>query len=1016
MDASNEEVYFSFNTRIINKNDRKDTYALANGWEHVTSTVDDLLRAIKAGYAYSAWFLDGVRRIENYVGSNIVSIDIDGTNKIDTTIEHDFSQRHLTAIYTTCSHSSQEHRFRLVFRLERVIESSQEYRNILRALQIMYSGDRSAAEPARLFYGNDRAEVQSWNRFIPNDVIDHLIKLNVLPEWDNSSHLQEYASSRSQARISLDTILRTSKGQQVRFDEAVDRTPIYCPHHHDKNASAFVRILDNGSRFIHCVACHTTWFQVNPYFDNEPAIKLDFVETLRSVKGMPVKDLKKHLSMLPVKIKESDIHDANIVFMNQKHVALEGIQPGLTLIKSPKGSGKTESLVSIIENIYFRKVGITLDEFELIDDAEAPPTSWETGKTVLLIGHRQALIRSMCKRLDLNCYLDENKRGIDTGRYTFRKRFGVCLDSIKKITSFDSPIIKYDLVIIDEVEQVLAHLISSTSRDGAGYLGTLGQIVCSADSVIAMDADLGWISFLTLNSMRNNFIKHLNIPFGNVKSISKRVKHRNEIYINEYVADGRQLDVYDSKPQMIAHLMKEAQARKKIFISTNSKRQVNRLELAIKNMLPDLKMIAITSDNSGSKEVIAFINDIKTEAKKYDVVISSPSLGTGIDITFSEDEEFYDSVYGIYEAQINGHTEIDQQLARVRHPKSVKVWVSHRRFNFETNFDVIKTDLLCSNVIANTAIDMSMPLADQVFEDKGEFFRTAALILSSQRESKNRLKHNFIEYKKSQGWIPNSISAPDDQAQGSEVLYLGKILEQQVYSERLMSSKPIQEIDFLRMQEVIQNDDRDERLTPDEFLSFQRMKLEIFYCRQIDLQMIDDDNRWKLRKQFSAFSRLIDHHATSDFKKKSAMVQPEHMRRFLSVLADEQADTFLLRGILSSTPIFFKNEVITTVEFSGNDLKEFIRFCQKLKSVIERQLGLNIRTDLASKPAMQLGVFLGLVGIKTFKSRTEKNSDGGKTYFYKIDPVSVKRMISLVEMEEQRKNPWEAINIRYGFN
>ena len=1013
---SSAEVYFSYNERLINKNKLKDTFALGNGWVHVTGTVDVLLSAIKAGIAYSAWFRDGVRRIENFVGTNLVSIDIDGTNKIDEAVAHDFSQKHLTATYTTCSHSAQEHRFRLIFRLERVIESSKEYRNILRALQILYSGDRASAEPARLFYGNDQAQIQSWDRFIPNDVIDHLIKLNVQPEWDNSNHKKDYASSRSEARIPLDLMLRTSKGHQVRFDEAADRTSIYCPHHHDQNASAFVRIMDNGSRFIHCVACQTTWFQVNPFFDNDPAIKLDFVETLRSVKSMPIKDLKAELLKLPVRFDEKDLHDANIVFMNQKHVAIKSIQPGLTLIKSPKGSGKTESLVSIIEKVYFRNYGLTLDDFEQIDDDDAPPTSWETGKKVLLIGHRQALIRSMCKRLDLNCYLDENQRSMEVNNRDFRKRFGVCLDSIKKITSIDSPIQHYDLVIIDEVEQVLAHLMSSTSRDGAGYLDTLGRIVCRAESVIAMDADLGWISFLTLNSMRNNFLEYLNVPFSEVKSMLKKVKHRNDIYINEYLAESKQLDVYDSKPQMIAHLMKEAQAGKKIFISTNSKRQVNRLELAIRHKLPDLKLIAITSDNSGSKEVTAFISDIKTEAKKYDVVISSPSLGTGIDITFSEDEEFYDSVYGIYEALINGHTEIDQQLARVRHPKSVKVWVSPRRFNFETHFDVIKADLLCSNVIANTAIDMSMPLADQVFEDKSDFFRTAALILSSQRESKNRLKHNFTEYKKSQGWIPNPIAAPDDQAQGSEVLYLGKILENQVYAERLLSSKPITENEVLRMQEVIQNDDKNERLTPDEFLSFQRMRLEIFYCRQIDLQMITDDNRRKLRKQFSAYSRLIDRKSTSDFEGRTDSIQPEHLRRFLSVLVDEQADTFLLRGILYSTPIFFKNVVVTDVEFTSVNLTNFVHICKKLKSVIERQMGLNIRIDLASKPAMQLGIFLGLVGIKIFKTRTEKSPNGGKSYFYRIDPESVQRMTDLIALEDQRKNPWDAINARYGFS
>jgi hypothetical protein len=996
---SSAEVYFSYNDRIVNKNKLKDTYALANGWVHVTGTIDSLLSAIKAGIAYSVWFRDGTRKTENFVGSNLMSIDVDGANQIDNAIAHDFSQKHLTALYTTCSHTAQEHRFRLVFRLERVIESSEEYRNILRALQIMYSGDRAAAEPARLFYGNDQAEVQSWDRYIPNDVIDHLMKLNVQPGWDNKNHKQDYASSWSEAKIPLDLMLRTSKNQQIRFGDAADRTSIFCPHHHDQSASAFVGINNNGSKFIHCVACHTTWFQVNPLFDFEPAIKLDFVETLRSVKSMDQQELQDQLSKLPIAVDAANAHTANIVFMNQKHVAIESIQKGLTLIKSPKGSGKTHSLISVIENIYFRKIALTLDEFEHTDDDEGPPPTWKTGKTVLLIGHRQALIRSMCQRLGLNCYLDEGKQAPSMGRSDFRKRFGICLDSIKKITSYESPIQSYDLVIIDEVEQVLAHLTASTSRDGAGYLETLGRIVGNAESVIAMDADLGWTSFLTLNSMRN-------------KSPNVKITHRNEIYINEYVAENRPIDIYDSKPQLIAQLMIDAQAGKKVFVSSNSKKQVDRLALAFEKEMPDLRLIAITSDNSSSKIVTEFIGDIKTQAKKYDVVISSPSMGTGIDITFDENEEFYDSVYGIYETLINGHTEIDQQLARVRHPKSVKVWVSPRKFNFETHFDVIKADLLCSNVIANTSIDTSMPVADQVFAENSAFFRTAALILSSQRESKNRLKHNFIEYKKSQGWVPNFVSEPDDQALGNEVLHLGKILEEAAYADRLINSKPIAEPDFRRIEEAMQDD---ENVSNEEKISFWRMKLEIFYCKPIDLEMIKLDNRANLRRQYYKFIRMCNTDEHAKFRNKNRQTPTVHIRKNLSVLAEEQSVPYLLHGILASTPIFFKNEVVTDVEFTSADLKEFTRICLKLKSTIERQMEINIRTDVKTKPAMQLGVFLGLIGIKAYKTRTVKTSSGSKTYFYKINPESVQRMTDLIVLEEQRKNPWDAINARYGF-
>jgi hypothetical protein len=162
--AEKDEVYFSFNEKIINKNIRKETTALANGWQHVVGSIDDLINTIKAGVAYSYWYADGIRKVSNFVGTNLASIDIDGTNTIDAAIKHEFSQNHLTALYTTCSHTAGEPRFRLIFKLERVIESPVELKNILRALQLLYSGDPAATDAARIFYGNSSAITEKWDR------------------------------------------------------------------------------------------------------------------------------------------------------------------------------------------------------------------------------------------------------------------------------------------------------------------------------------------------------------------------------------------------------------------------------------------------------------------------------------------------------------------------------------------------------------------------------------------------------------------------------------------------------------------------------------------------------------------------------------------------------------------------------------------------------------------------------------------------------------------------------------
>jgi hypothetical protein len=293
------------------------------------------------------------------------------------------------------------------------------------------------------------------------------------------------------------------------------------------------------------------------------------------------------------------------------------------------------------------------------------------------------------------------------------------------------------------------------------------------------------------------------------------------------------------------------------------------------------------------------------------------------------------------------------------------------------------------------------------------FLRTAALILSTQRESKNRLKHNFLEYKSSQGWIPNIIFAPNDKPLGVEIDLLGKKLEKEAYAERLMATKPISELEYLRIEEFLQDD---ENVSEDEFRSYQRMKLELFYCRQIDLSMITEDDRWTLRKQHGMYKRISDKKVIAEYVERQRCFLIENVRKNLKIIKDEMAAPYLLRGILLSTPFFGDEGFKTDVEFNNSDLAGFAKTCEQMKSIIETQLGISLRVDLRSKSSFQLGIFLKFVGIQTFKSRTEKNSDGGKTYFYKIDPKSLTKMEGLLAMEDQRKNQWELINTRYGFN
>src|SRR5689334_13979876 len=75
-----------------------------------------------------------------------------------------------------------------------------------------------------------------------------------------------------------------------------------------------------------------------------------------------------------------------------------------------------------------------------------------------------AVIAKPCRRL-FNSSINASLRVCgDSPNFRRNPRYGICLDSVAKIPSTT----KFDIVILDESEQVLAHFLSETMDRGGG--------------------------------------------------------------------------------------------------------------------------------------------------------------------------------------------------------------------------------------------------------------------------------------------------------------------------------------------------------------------------------------------------------------------------------------------------------------------------------------------------------------------------------------------------------------------
>ncbi|MBD3886221.1 DUF3854 domain-containing protein [Phormidium tenue FACHB-886] len=288
---------------------------------------------------------------------------------------------------------------------------------------------------------------------------------------------------------------------------------------------------------------------------------------------------------------------------------------------------------------------------------------------VLAAGHRVALMRNLCARLQLEYRGDLDKvngQFITGSGYTLR--VGFCVDALLAIQpeQFTGCVL-----VLDEVVQVLRHLFTSSTcaKDGKrpALLARLRQIVAAAEQVIIADADLDDASIHYIQSLRGE---------------------DNAVFLirNDYQAAGyaaRLLDCPDRSP-IFAELLAQVdalEAGKTLFITTDSKAVSKAIARLIDKQFPAKSVLLINSETSSGELEREFIQSPDTVLARgdYDVIICSPSVATGVSI---EVQGKIARVYGIFTGGSSTDADMAQALGRVREPVERVIWCAQAGSNF----------------------------------------------------------------------------------------------------------------------------------------------------------------------------------------------------------------------------------------------------------------------------------------------------------------------------------------------
>ena len=676
MDLTQKKIKISVNQNLINKVQPKNKKHLSNDFDPYELLLEEFQEVISEGYCFSYQFKNHHRKKENFLCTDIICVDMDGGRELEDTLKDSIVKQYGSLYYTTPSHSPDHHRFRIVFVLPHTLTDVEEVKSATRSLAMRLGGDPSVSDGARMFYGSSGSYPIILENTITAEFLEELIE--VIPQPQNPSSSAKKTSNRSKHKLDLNQQVKLSDGNLVPLKSIKTKTVIHCPFHHDTNASSFVSFNKNNVMYHYCSTCQLTRWSGGKGSD------FNFNDFEESVIGLEqrsssfTKDFSKLQGLEPFIVDQSeDSYEVeNITVQGQQYLEIKEARGGITFIKSPKGTGKTEFLKNHVPS--FTQRYQTLEEYEEDTYDEDKPI-YHKDRRVLLIGHRQSLIGELCNRIGLNSYL-EDRNYKEQVMLVRKKRYGVCLDSLWKVSKD-----QYDLVIIDEVEQVLSHFLSDTiGSKRFSIFEIFSRLIRESKQTIVLDSDISWVSFNTLTSL---------IRESDEDSEPKSIF----IYINLFKKKDQTIRIFPTEGQIINQIKMSILDGERIFVSSNSKRKTEQLDKLIadieKEQQIDIPRMVITSKNSKSDEVQTFIKNVKQEILNYRVVLSSPSRGTGIDISFDNDSQEIDCVFGIYETQINTHLDIDQQLSRVRHPKEINVYVSPRQFDFETEFGVVKEDM-----------------------------------------------------------------------------------------------------------------------------------------------------------------------------------------------------------------------------------------------------------------------------------------------------------------------------------
>jgi late competence protein required for DNA uptake (superfamily II DNA/RNA helicase) len=603
------------------------------------------------------------------------------------------------------------------------------------------------------------------------------------------------------------------------------------------------------------------------------------------------------------------------------------LQRPAALIKSPVGTGKTELIKQVIA-AQQEQLGHT--------------------PSVLVITHRQALAHDISERLELECY-----KGFSTSQLRQINHLVICVNSLVKLDEAGKALPSYDLIFLDEIEQFLAHFDSETFRGNtakAAYqvLQCLIKRTAAQGHVIGLDADAGVIAQTWLASL---------VTPPNLLTIE-----------NTYQPERGLLTLHQHAEAVVARAFSLIEiGQTPVVIPTNSLSEAKRIHALALDRLGTEGVHLICSENSESSEAQQFIGKINEELPKAKLLIYTPSLGTGVDITAP-----VKAVCAVFHSRPLAAPDLLQMLGRCRHAAETHVYVQPSEGGTATTNAEAIYDQHIKRV--------QRTRQECAFDEHGVFdanpLQKSILRLLSQIEAEhNRNTNNLLSYfvalAERSGYRLEYVSGRDHTMRAALKEARKAIAERD--KAEILAAAPVSH-DDLELHRARGN------ITPEIRAGYERFKIEDTVGQPLNEPLYDDLHKPQARDALRRFTDLLDTPEEMQARDRQ-QARDEH-------LISKRKHYTIRRALISSAiraafgDAGLKSREELTTEVINERLSDFVTLHRQ-----DLHLYFGRRNDQTTEPIFVLRWLLKRIGLKLIPRQVMV--DRKRFYVYRLDSDAV---------------------------